>query len=446
MPQDCAKGYKDMNARARAAALSTILIIPLFLSGCGVASEHKKAIEEAVLSYSDYYIQVRDLTSQVREQSKSLDLAANVMEYDISVDIPDYVLLDSTAVPFVPSEPDLNARNASAYQQQSAYDLRQSLERYALDNEIQVFVPLTITFTVLKDEDGWSASMSSQSKLTIRKTVEGMLQSILEKNDAFMDRYHSLAVASALPAVLSDAFGSKSYAQMIHINRITQQDDGSYLASFTYPDSEYVFHALADVYISSFNQPFYGDKRLASLSANNISEVDLANAPEIGGNVTVSLSTETGLCTLLDDGGLTEQISASKSLAESVATDSVNAAWRVEALDPPKSGTIYEGKSKGNPIAFKTDINLGKYFYVRCYKISGEDLTEEGTLQLGIFINGGKSARFNLPTGNYRITCWSGENWYGVEHLFGSDGIEYEGGIVLESKSGYINNVSFSDS
>ena len=39
----------------------------LFLTGCGALSQHAKAIETAIVGYSDYYIEVYDLSGQVKE-------------------------------------------------------------------------------------------------------------------------------------------------------------------------------------------------------------------------------------------------------------------------------------------------------------------------------------------------------------------------------------------
>ena len=134
---------------------------------------------------------------------------------------------------------------------------------------------------------------------------------------------------------------------------------------------------------------------------------------------------------------------AAKAKAVSDASAAVNAQWRAEPLEIPANASILEGESGGNTISFKAGASLGKYFYVRFYAISGEDTSEQGTLQLGVFIVGGKSAKIKLPTGYYRVNCVAGESWYGLERLFGSDAKTYNGGSAIRSRDGYVNNISF---
>jgi hypothetical protein len=43
----------------------------------------------------------------------------------------------------------------------------------------------------------------------------------------------------------------------------------------------------------------------------------------------------------------------------------------------PASGKVLEGESRGNEINFITSANLGAYYYVRFYLLSGDDVSEE---------------------------------------------------------------------
>ena len=102
--------------RCRVRLTALLLVLPL-LSGCGAAGGHGKAITDAIVSYSDYYIEVRNLDAQVREQYKAFDPGAAVFDYTITADIPDYTrtrYLTPSPIPFQAS--DLSAQNAAAYQ------------------------------------------------------------------------------------------------------------------------------------------------------------------------------------------------------------------------------------------------------------------------------------------------------------------------------------------
>jgi hypothetical protein len=415
----------------------------LLLSGCGTASGQVKAITDAIVSYSDYYIEVRNLDAQVREQYKTHNPEEIVFDYTITADIPDYTRLDMANVPYQLPSPDFSALNVVSYRHQASFALRQALESYALEGSVGTYRQVPVSISVTQSKEGWSAVLSSQSKLAIQQAVEAMVASVLEQNDTFRADNARMQVASALPGLLAEAFGGESYADLLTVRDVGKIGDGSYSVSFSFPEPAFVYEYLSEKFAASYNKPFYGDSIHIALSTDGIQEIGLANAPRVNASAAVSLDTATGSCMLLDDGGIAAGISAAKSQAEENISVVINGAWRVPALDTPSSGQILEGKSKGNDIVFKTNPELGKYFYVRLYKISGEDISEEGTLALGVFIKGGKHAGFRLPTGYYRVTCAVGEHWYGLEHLFGDDSTTFDGGNAIRSQNGYINTISF---
>ena len=432
-----------MNVRQRAVFPPVLLILAFFLCGCAGSGAHANAITNTIVSYSDYYIEVRNLSSQVSEQYRSQNANQTTFDYSILAEIPDYTAIDPSAVVYTLPDPQVSSRSVEGYRQQCSLTLRQALESYALNGEISAYVQLPLSVSVSKTADGCSAVLSSQSKLSIQQTVEGMVAVVLERDAAYLANLNRMRVASSLSSVLSVAFYGEQYADQISVENISLKADGTYAAELAFPEPAFVFAALGDVYAASFNQPFFGDALDAELSTEGIREIDLTRAPMLRTSVSVSLDPDSGECLLLDDGGIAKAVSDAKTSAETQTSAAVNAAWRVEPLEPPASGKVLEGKSKGNSIVFRTSRDLGEYFYVRFYAISGEDITEEGTLALGVFIKGGKSASLRLPSGYYRVTCVVGGSWYGLEHLFGSDGKTYDGGNAIRSQSGYINTISF---
>ncbi|MPM61907.1 hypothetical protein SDC9_108771 [bioreactor metagenome] len=266
---------------------------------------------------------------------------------------------------------------------------------------------------------------------------------MLEQNESYQADYRAMQFSTIVANLLSDAFGGVEYARLITIKSMAQNDDGSYTVNISYPDPEAVYRMLARAYEDSFNQQFYGDERIAVLSAEGIADIDLSTAIQQNATVVLLYHRETGESSLLNDGGLAAQVASAKAKAEAEATAAINAAWRVEPLEPPPSGSILEGESAGNAIQFKASDKLGTFFYVRFYAISSDDTSEEGTLALGVFIQGGKTAKFKLPSGYYRVSCLVGNSWYGLDHLFGSDSKTYDGGNAVRSRAGYQNNISF---
>lgn len=423
--------------------IPVLLAFLLVFTGCAGSSGPVKAITDAIVAYSDYYIQVRDLNTQVKEQASTSDSGKNPTDYTILAEIPDYPMIDASSINFTPPEPNLATGGVTVYQKQSALALRQALEQYAVNYPVASFVQIPITFSVENGKGGWSAHLTSQSKLTIQNAVEVLVSDVLEQNTAYQSNYRLLQISTVLSNLLAESFGGIEYARLIAIDHMTENGDGSYMASISFPAPDAVYDALRAAYVASFNQQFYGDALSARLSTEGISEIDLSNTPRQTADVTITYNSETGENALLDDGGLSTQIAVIKADAEAKATEAINAAWRVEPLDPPASGSILEGDSSGNTIHFKTSLKLGKYFYVRFYEISSDDVSEEGTLALGVFIEGGKSAKFSLPSGYYRVSCLVGNNWYGLDNLFGKDSKTYSGGNAVQSRDGYENNISF---
>ncbi len=431
-----------MKASSRTIILLVAVAASLLLvSGCTVNAQ-TKAITSAVVAYSDYYIEVRNLGDQVQAQAEQVDASAKDVDYTISVDIPDYTRMDPDKAGFVLPEPNVSSRSAAAYQQQATLALRQSLEQYAMKNGAEGYIQLPVTFSVT-NSGGWTANMTSQSKLDIQQTIEDMLLVVLQKSDAYHGDYRIMQVSSALSDLLTESFGGVEYAEEINVTQVSPAADGSYSVSFSYPDASFVYKALGDAYVASYNQPFYGNERTAELTTEGLKDIHLTGAPQQAATVLISFDEATQAFALLDDGGLGEIVAEAKAQAQSAASAAVNAQWRTAPLEVPDNASVLEGESGGNQVVFKTGTSLGKYFYARFYAISGEDTNEEGVLQLGVFIIGGKSAKVKLPTGYYRVTCVTGESWYGLEHLFGSDMKTYNGGNAIQSRKGFINSISF---
>lgn len=414
----------------------------LSLYGCG-ENAHVQAITDAVVSYSDYYIEVKNLGDQVRAQQQKMDPDATSVSYMITVDIPDYTRMDPALASFTLPEPDVASRSANTYERLTMLALRQSLDQYVTQNGTDTYVSLPISFSVNADSEGWSANLTSQSKLDIQQTVETLIRTLLDQNNVYAQNDRLMQAASALSGLLTEPFGGAEYADNIELTGIVSNQDGSISAEFTYPDPQSVYQLLRDEYINSFHQPFYGNERAAQLTSASLMEFDLSSLPRQSATVLLFYDDATQQFSLRDDGGLGKTLSEAKAEAEREASSAVNTAWRVPPIDPPANATVLEGESHGNQIVFQTGASLGTYYYVRFYALTDSDVSEEGVLQLGIFIIGGKSAKLKLPAGYYRVTCDTGESWYGLEHLFGSDGQTYHGDNAIRSRKGYINTISF---
>lgn len=419
------------------------LMLMFALSACGAASQHQKAIEQAIVGYSEYYIVVRDLSDQVKDGYSKIDPNQSVVNYTISVEIPDYTSADFQSVTYTVPEPDATTVSVEQYQKKAILSIRQALETYALKNPTTSTIRVPVTFDVMSSGNGWTASITTGSKAAIQQAVESSMLQILEANEAYQKNTQLAQLNSSLASLLAEPLGGAEYAALVEFTSVSQTADGAYTASLSYPDPAAVYPALGEAYVNSYNQSFYGDPIVITLTADGLSQIDTSAMPRVQDTITASNDAAAGTYALVDAKDLIARVTAARQQAEAAASDAVNAAWRIQPLDPPESGTVLEGTSTGNKIVFKTGGTLGRYYYVRLYAISGEDVSEEGTLIAGLFLIGGKSATVLLSTGFYRVSCIVGDDWYGPDTLFGKDSKKYAGKNALESREGYVNTISF---
>ena len=422
-----------------------LLFLPLLLllGACGAVLQHQKAIEQAIIGYSDYYIVVRNLADQVKEGYSKVDPKQSVVTYTISVDIPDYSSVDFQGVSVTVPQVDAGVSSAEQYQKKAILALRKVLETYALKNPISSYISIPVTFDVVSSGDGWAASITTSSKAAIQQAVEGSMLKILEANASYQTNSQLAGVNEALSALLAEPLGGAEYAALVNFSSVTQASDGTCTATASYPDPTAVYAALGEAYVNSYNQSFYGDPITVTLTAEGLSQLDTSSIPHVEDEIRASYRAETKSWALLDANTLIARVAAAKQQAEAAASDAVNTVWRIAPSDPPASGMLLEGTSTGNKIVFKAGGTLGRYYYVQLYAISGEDVSEEGTLAAGLFILGGTSADVLLPTGFYRVACLVGNDWYGADALFGKDAKKYAGKNALESREGYVNTISF---
>ena len=291
--------------------------------------------------------------------------------------------------------------------------------------------------------NGWTASITTSSKAAIRQSVDSSMLRILEANETYQKNAQLAQLNSSLSALLDEPLGGAEYAALVEFSNITQASDGAYTATLSYPDPAAVYSVLGEAYVNSYNQSFYGDPITVVLTTDGLDRMDTSAMPRVQDAILASYDVAAGTYALIDANNLIARVTAAKQQAEAAASDAINAAWRIQPLDPPVSGTVLEGTSTGNKIVFKAGGTLGRYYYIRLYAISGEDVSEEGTLSAGLFIVGGKSATVLLPTGYYRVSCIVGNDWYGPDALFGKDAKKYAGKNALESRDGYVNTISF---
>ena len=432
-----------MRTKLRAPIILLLLTALLLLSGCGLSARHEKAIENAIVAYSDYYIEVRDLGSQVGAQAKELDPDAASFEYTITALVPDYSTLTPETLPFTPPDVDYSEPGAAAYRQNALNSLRRAAEGYALEHAFSSYAEVALTLVVEEDGSDWTASIASTSRQDVENTVEYLLGSLLGSYETYNENSRLAAIAESKTDLLGGVFGGSGYAEAANVENIVPLGGGKYEVTLSFPDPKLVYGKLAEDYYASFNQPFFGDEATVSLSADDLSSVNTPEMETVSADVTIACDDSTGVCSLADASALSAIIDPAKQQAELAVSARVNADWRVPAAEPPASGTVLEGESRGNEIKFVTSADLGAYYYVRFYLLTGEDVSEEGTLTAGMFIVGGKKASIRLPSGYYRITCMVGDAWYGLDYLFGTESKTYNGSNAVQSRSGYINTVSF---
>ena len=95
----------------------------------------------------------------------------------------------------------------------------------------------------------------------------------------------------------------------------------------------------------------------------------------------------------------------------------------------PSNGYIFSGNSSGSS-SIEVKASSSESCWVKVY-------TSSGKLQISFFVQAGKTATVNVPSGTYSIHFASGKTWYGKSNLFGSK-TAYGQDKSVTIQSGYI--------
>ncbi len=425
----------------RALLLAAFLLCCAMLFGCADINAQCDAIEAALVAYSGEYIEVYDLGGQVRAQYPSVREDA-VKEYSIVARIPDYSACDLAALGFSAPPIDWNEPSEAAYSLRAVNELHNALTSGAKEGAFDAFLETTLAIDVISDADGvCKASISSASKLNVKNAVADMIDALLSRDADMAQNRALLQIAQQKDALLKDTLQNDDFLALIRVANVDAEESGVYRMLLTYPEPNALYRAAADALVNSYTQPIFGELPPVSL-ADSLKGVDASAVQTTSGEALVCLA-KNGAYALTDLSELTGALASAQKDAEADAQSRIEKRWLIQEAAVPKSGAILFGKSRGNRAVCKTLAGEHAYYYVCFYAISGDDASEEGALTLAVFIHAGKTATVYLPTGNYRMTYASGNDWYGTAYRFGPDGSYTRATSVQKSKFGFYNTFTF---
>ena len=84
-------------------------------------------------------------------------------------------------------------------------------------------------------------------------------------------------------------------------------------------------------------------------------------------------------------------------------------------MQMPKNGSIQLFSQRVRLAPFEIRTSQGANYFVKLVSI------DSGQSEMTIFVRGGNTVTTDVPLGTYEVKYASGKNWYGPDHLFGSE-------------------------
>jgi len=422
--------------------IAAILLLFTSLTGCSnVTEKQAAAIEEKlqqIQQTADSYctIQYDNLQEQLdtqQEKQQEKDQA----DYTLKIRIPDVSALDRTDVSFTLPDMDLNAPDPDAFAAGFEGAAMQALEDQIVQENSSLWQNYEIDVVMKKADGNWNAVFSENE-------VDALLSAIRENIGAKCSEwletepvYQAVLMAGTMDHRLEQVFPIYDYQFAARIDTLEPQDDGSYAVTLTYPDPQELFSEAKQLRYDSYVPN--GLSLFDEVTQNEIEnafkkdlEKALKGSPT---QITKTLIVQTG-----DDSGaewtaFSEEVTGLYQQTLDELYTIINQDFVHPAQGMPET-SILSGSNSGQKIRIKGGEALADT-YVAFYKLSANDLNEEGTLTLSAFIKAGESKTVHLPSGNYKMIQGVGHTWYGESLAFGPNGLYSQMDEVLNIESNY---------
>ncbi|MDR0952476.1 MAG: zinc ribbon domain-containing protein [Oscillospiraceae bacterium] len=445
---------------AAAVIVAAAILIPTLSS-----SPQAKAAESAIEAYMEDvpFSYTEKISRQMREQDserkeKGFEPGG---EYSLSIQIPDLEALPLEELELIAPELDYNNPDNNTfadYLKEFDKAAESAALAYIDANKVTEWRDASIYVTLSENAQGdWQATVDSlkapvyKSGATreVAEPLQAMARNLFEDSEEMQE---ILGIASLVidhrSFMLNELFGAyESFAQEAQIKEITPNGDDSYDIEIAYPDPNAVFSSAKEGVLERWNEPIFNPMYYVFVGGD-LPEDDLASAQLISTTAKVTLEISfsngtTSTCTV-DPASIDEmfdQINESALQIEAEINDAINERWLISPQDMPSTG-ILVGTSSGNKCIVNTGNDVDGY-YLRFFSYDGNgNLAQHGAMAAGVFIRGGASYTFYLPSGLYVLEYGTGSNWYGTEYMFGPLGDYTRLDGVIDSEYGYYNEVS----
>ncbi len=426
--------------RKQKIALIVLLVVLMTLSGCGIKSSHVNAIKDAIVEYTDYYLEVEDLAKQIRKQGRGLTGYEDGMSYTLDIRVPDYSLIDVNQIQYEIPAIDWSNPDSDLYLESIGDSIRRSVEAYALSNPMEGYVDTTMTVDVKLNDGKWIGAISSKSQREIAALVDGMIQKKAAEINELPKEYDYVRVAEQMDGLIATLVEPSSYTDAIVATGVDDLGGGQYRLNFSYPDPSAAFATLGDAFVASQTERIFGSVD-CTLNPDDLDAAGL-NVSSKAGSITVSMD-NSGVCSIVDGQAFADDYAAALSDAEASAAEAAAEQYGVPAVALPTSSAVLYGTSTGSAEFRVTLSGLAPATYFRLYKVNSST-SEAGTLQIGFYVlSNSRMFTVDIPAGTYKLVFSWGDAWYGPEYMFGPDGsymylettIELEDGWYMKSST-----------
>lgn len=413
-------------------ALAIVLAMLLTLSGCGMKNEQQKAIEEMIINYTDYYIEVPDLGQQIHRQARALTGYEDAAAYTLNVRIPDYSLIPIGQVRYEAPPVDYSNPGGEAYLEDFREAIGVAMQQYAIETPLDGSVESTLTIKLSKDADGaWTASPDKASLSALENLISGMLTKKASEIKELPEEYDFACVAEQANALLGSLIGEGGYTDAIQVTNVEALGGDQYRISFDYPDPAAAFATLGDAFLEAYAES--ATERIFEPVECTLNPDDYAPAAAVSaksGSITVTKDGE-GVCTIADGTAFSEEIAAALSAAESDASGRVYEQFGVPEVARPVTSQILSGSATGSYSLEFRMTSVVPDTYIRLYRVNSS-VKEAGTFVVSYFATSGSRYNVSLAAGKYKVLLAWGDTWYGQDFMFGPKGKYYYFDFVVD--------------
>ena len=409
---------------------ASILLILFGLTGCkgSVPGQQTRAIIQEMNAISKEEssfaaLQSTGIKEQIQEQYEE---GKTSIQYHLSLNIFDVLGVDASSLVVEDLEYDVRTGNLEEYTLAYMENAQRAIEQYFNEEKDVELTQQELVVRLIKVEDEWKAEISPSEINIVVTNINRNIQTKAREIAETSEGYLQLETIEQMREQLREALGDESYVETVRVEDI-QGDAQGYVLTVAYPDPNEIYTKAAESSYAMFQaDEEFRVKHFDFETIIKMMQEEIQNALKTSEKM-LHATYEKGSSDFID------QIAKERETILNEHLERVNTEFVTLELSMPKTGVL-TGTNSGQLIRIKntTDIFMFENVHIAFYRITGMDVTEEGTLALTAFMQKRESLTIHLPIGNYKVVQIRGATWYGEDVKFGPFGHEDTASTVLE--------------